>query len=45
MTGSAHEDESEKSVDGRVVAFSSTSPRDLRVTVYDPLARGGIRSN
>jgi len=28
---------SDKSVDGRVVAFPSTSPNDLRVTVYDPL--------
>nr|WP_225968782.1 IS200/IS605 family accessory protein TnpB-related protein [Sulfolobus islandicus] len=37
-----------KKLDGRVVAFPSTSPNDLRVTVYDPLrggARGGIRSN
>jgi hypothetical protein len=24
-------------VDGRVVVFSSTSPNELRVTVYDPL--------
>jgi len=24
-------------VDGRVVAFPSTSPNELRVTVYDPL--------
>jgi len=31
---------SDKSVDGRVVVFSSTSPNDLRVTVYDPL--GGV---
>jgi hypothetical protein len=45
MTGFAHEDGSDKSVDGKVVVFFSTSPRDLRVTVYDPLARGGIRSN
>jgi len=28
---------SSKSVDGRVVAFPSTSPNELRVTVYDPL--------
>ena len=28
---------SDKSVDGRVVAFPSTSPNDLRVNVYDPL--------
>ncbi|MFP3203027.1 MAG: hypothetical protein RXR43_12595 [Sulfolobus sp.] len=41
MTGTAHEG---GSVDGRVVVFPSTSPKDLRVTVYDPLARGGIRS-
>ncbi|WP_198968334.1 hypothetical protein [Saccharolobus islandicus] len=31
---------SDKSVDGRVVVFPSTSPNDLRVTVYDPL--GGV---
>ena len=31
---------SDKSVDGRVVMFPSTSPKDLRVTVYDPL--GGV---
>ena len=24
-------------VDGRVLKFPSTSPKDLRVTVYDPL--------
>ena len=24
-------------MDGRVVAFPSTSPNELRVTVYDPL--------
>ncbi|ADX84854.1 hypothetical protein [Saccharolobus islandicus] len=30
----------DKSVDGRVVVFPSTSPNDLRVTVYDPL--GGV---
>jgi len=35
MTGTAHEDGSEK-VDGRVLKFPSTSPNDLRVTVYDP---------
>ncbi|MEJ2775352.1 hypothetical protein WIW90_03830 [Sulfolobaceae archaeon RB850M] len=28
---------SDKSVDGRVVVFPSTSPHELRVTVYDPL--------
>ena len=27
-------------MDGRVVVFHSTSPNDLRVTVYDPL--GGV---
>ena len=26
-----------KGVDGRVVVFPSTSPNELRVTVYDPL--------
>ncbi len=36
MTGAAHEGGSEKP-DGRVVVFPSTSPNDLRVTVYDPL--------
>ncbi|ADX84366.1 conserved hypothetical protein [Sulfolobus islandicus REY15A] len=48
MTGTAHEGGSDKSVDGRVVVFPSTSPNDLRVTVYDPLGgvpHGGIRSN
>nr|WP_029366707.1 hypothetical protein [Sulfolobus islandicus] len=40
MTGTAHEGESDKSVDGRVVVFSSTSPNDLRVSVYEPL--GGV---
>jgi len=34
-----------RKVDGRVLVFPSTSPNELRVTVYDPLARGGIRSN
>jgi IS605 OrfB family transposase len=34
-----------RKVDGRVLVFPSTSPKDLRVTVHDPLARGGIRSN
>ena len=33
----AHEGGSDKSVDGRVLVFPSTSPKDLRVTVYDPL--------
>jgi len=28
---------SDKSVDGRVVVFPSTSPNELRVTVCDPL--------
>ena len=27
---------SDKGVDGRVVVFPSTSPNELRVTVYDP---------
>ena len=27
----------QKSVDGRVLKFPSTSPKDLRVTVCDPL--------
>ncbi|EHP70033.1 hypothetical protein MetMK1DRAFT_00005350 [Metallosphaera yellowstonensis MK1] len=47
MTGTAHEGGSDKIVDGRVLKFPSTSPNDLRVSVYDPLrggARGGIRS-
>jgi hypothetical protein len=33
----AHEGGSDKSVDGRVLVFPSTSLNDLRVTVYDPL--------
>jgi hypothetical protein len=33
----AHEGGSDKSVDGRVLVFPSTSPNELRVTVYDPL--------
>jgi len=37
MTGTAHEGGSDKSVDGRVLVFPSTSPKDLRVNVYDPL--------
>jgi hypothetical protein len=37
MTGTAHEGGSDKSVDGRVVVFPSTSSKDLRVTVYEPL--------
>jgi len=37
MTSSAHEGGGDKGVDGRVVVFPSTSPNDLRVTVYDPL--------
>ena len=47
MTGAAHEGGGDKGVDGRVVVFPSTSPNELRVTVYDPLkrgARGGTRS-
>ena len=41
MTDTAHEVlGGDKSVDGRVVVFPSTSPNDLRVTVYDPL--GGV---
>jgi len=40
MTGTTHEGESDKSVNGRVVVFSSTSPNDLRVSVYEPL--GGV---
>jgi len=37
-----------RKVVGRVVVLPSTSPNDLRVTVYDPLRgvpRGGARSN
>jgi len=48
MTGTTLEGGIDKSVDGRVVVFPSTSPKDLRVTVYDPsrgVVRGGIRSN
>jgi hypothetical protein len=37
MTGTAHEVWGVIKVDGRVVAFPSTSPNELRVTVYDPL--------
>ncbi|MEM0173973.1 MAG: transposase, partial [Sulfolobaceae archaeon] len=37
MTGSAHEVLGVMNTDGRVVVFPSTSPNDLRVTVYDPL--------
>jgi len=37
MTGTAHEDGSDKSVDERTVVFPSASPNELRVTVYDPL--------
>ncbi|AEE93346.1 hypothetical protein Ahos_0458 [Acidianus hospitalis W1] len=33
----AHEGRSDKSVDGRVVVFPSTNPKDLRVNMYDPL--------
>jgi len=33
MKGTAHEGGSDKSVDGRVVVFPSTSPKDLRVAV------------
>ena len=28
---------SDKTVDGRVAVFPSTSPNELRVTLYDPL--------
>ena len=38
MTGTAHEVWGVIKLDGRVVAFPSTSPNDLRVTVYDPSA-------
>jgi len=31
---------SDKIVDGRVLKFPSTSPNELRVTLYDPL--GGV---
>jgi len=37
MTGSAHEGGGDKGVDGRAVVFPSTSPNELRVTVYGPL--------
>jgi hypothetical protein len=37
MTGSAHEVWGAIKLDGRVVVFTSTSPNDLRVNVYDPL--------
>ena len=37
MTGAAHEGGAIKSADGRVAVFPSTSPNDLRATVYDPL--------
>ena len=37
MTGAAHEGGVIKGVDGRVVVFFSTSPNELRVTVYGPL--------
>jgi len=37
MTGAAHEGGGDKGVDGRVVVSPSTSPNELRVTVYDPL--------
>ena len=40
----AREGGSDKSVNGRVLVFLSTSLKDLRVTVHDPLARGGIKS-
>jgi hypothetical protein len=36
MTGTAHEDGSDKIVNGRVGVFPSTGPKDLRVTVYEP---------
>jgi len=37
MKGTAHEGGSDKSVDGRILKFPSTSPNELRVTLYDPL--------
>ena len=37
MTGTAHEGGSDKGVEGRVLKFPSTSPNELRVTLYDPL--------
>jgi len=37
MTGTAHEVLGVIEVDGRVLKFPSTSPKDLRVTTYDPL--------
>ena len=33
----AHEVWGMKKADGRVLVFPSTNPKDLRVTVYDPL--------
>ena len=36
MTGSAHEVSGVLNTDGRVVVLPSTSPNELRVTVYDP---------
>jgi len=37
MTDPAHEGGGDKGVNGRAVVFPSTSPNELRVTVYDPL--------
>jgi len=37
MTGTTHDDGWEK-LDGRVLKFPSTSPNDLRVTLYEPSA-------
>ena len=37
MTGTTHDDGWEK-LDGRVLKSPSTSPNDLRVTVYEPSA-------
>ncbi|QXJ28480.1 hypothetical protein J5U23_01349 [Saccharolobus shibatae B12] len=39
MMGFAHEVLGVISVDGRIMVFPSTSPNELRVTVYDPLRR------
>jgi hypothetical protein len=36
MTGTTLEGGIDKSVDGRIVMFPSTSPNELRVTVYYP---------
>ncbi|SAI84638.1 partial transposase [Saccharolobus solfataricus] len=36
MTGYAHEVLGATNTDGRVVVFPSTSPNELRVSVYEP---------